>query len=86
MAGTLFPVFVMLWVRRAARPESARPLFSPALIGLSAEVRSYTLALLFTSIALWLLDVALDRSSVWYLASFCRETRKLLLCQGLAVS
>ena len=73
MAGTLFPVFVMLWVRRAARPESARPLFSPALIGLSAEVRSYTLALLFTSIALWLLDVALDRSSVWYLAKLAEH-------------
>ncbi len=75
VAGTLFPVFVMLWVRRLAGCAAgicaaATLLFSPALIGLSAEVRSYTLALLFTSIALWLLDVALDRSSVRYLAAF----------------
>jgi Dolichyl-phosphate-mannose-protein mannosyltransferase len=74
-AGALFPWFVMLWVQRLA--GSAAGLcaqlfltFSPTLIDLSTEVRAYTLAFLFLSIGLVLLEQALDSGSARHMAWF----------------
>ena len=51
LAGILFPLFVMRWVRRRAGDAAGLCAlllltFSPSLAGLSAEVRAYTLAFL----------------------------------------
>ena len=75
VAGALFPWFVMLWVRRFAGNAAglcAQLLltFSPTLIDLSTEVRAYTLAFLFLSISLVLLEEALDRGRTGYMAWF----------------
>jgi hypothetical protein len=75
LAGALFPFFVMLWVRRLAGNAAglcAQLLltFSPTLIDLSTEVRAYSLAFLFLSVSLVLLEKALDdgssREMVWF--------------------
>ena len=68
ICGSLFPWVVMLWMQEIvgnAAALSAQLLltFSPALIGLSAEVRAYTLAFLLFAIALLLLENSLVRGS-----------------------
>jgi 4-amino-4-deoxy-L-arabinose transferase-like glycosyltransferase len=68
LAGALFPWFIMLWLQRftsnaAALCAQLLLTFSPSLIILSTEVRAYTLAFLFFSICLLLLEEALDRGS-----------------------
>ena len=75
VAGAVFPLFVMLWVRRFACNAAALCAqllltFSPTLTDLSAELRGYTLAFLFLSIALLLLEVALERGSKIYMTWF----------------
>jgi hypothetical protein len=75
VAGALFPWFVMLWVQRFAGNAAALCAqlfltFSPTLTDLSTEVRAYTLAFLFLSISLVLLEEALDRGSTRYMAWF----------------
>ena len=75
VSGALFPWFIMLWLRRftsnaAALCAQLLLTFSPSLILLSAEVRAYTLAFLFLSISLVLLEDALDKGSrrlmIWF--------------------
>jgi len=75
VAGALFPWFSMLWVQRFAGNAAALSAqlvltFSPALINLSAEVRGYTLAFLFFSIGLVLLEEALDHGGSRYMIWF----------------
>jgi hypothetical protein len=75
VSGALFPWFIALWVQRltgnvAALCAQLLLTFSPALISLSAEVRAYTLAFLFLSICLLLLDEALEHGSSRYMAWF----------------
>jgi dolichyl-phosphate-mannose-protein mannosyltransferase len=74
-AGALFPWFVMLWVRRFAGTAAGVCTlliltFSPALIGLSTEVRDYSVAFLAVSISMCLLEKGLEdysvRSLVWF--------------------
>src|SRR5262250_1039945 len=70
----------MLWLRRftsnaAALCAQLLLTFSPSLILLSAEVRAYTLAFLFLSISLLLLEDALDKGSrrrmIWFHVFLC---------------
>jgi hypothetical protein len=75
IAGALFPWFAMLWVRQFA--GNAAGLFtqlfltgSPALISLSCEVRAYTVAFLFLTVALWLLEIALSQGDKICMALF----------------
>jgi hypothetical protein len=75
ISGALFPWFIALWVQRltgkvAALCAQLLLTFSPALISLSAEVRGYTLAFLFLSICLLLLDEALEHGNPRYMAWF----------------
>jgi hypothetical protein len=75
ISGALFPWIIALWVQRltgkvAALCAQLLLTFSPALIGLSAEVRAYTLAFLFLSICLLLLEKALEHGSPRYMAWF----------------
>jgi len=75
ISGALFPCFIALWVQRltgnvAALCAQLLLTFSPALISLSAEVRGYTLAFLFLSICLLLLEEALEHGSTRYMAWF----------------
>jgi Dolichyl-phosphate-mannose-protein mannosyltransferase len=75
MAGSLFPWFVMLWLQRFAGNAAALSAqllltFSPSLIYLSMEVRAYTLAFMFLSICLLLLDKSLDHNNIRYMIWF----------------
>jgi 4-amino-4-deoxy-L-arabinose transferase-like glycosyltransferase len=75
ISGALFPWFIALWVQRLAGNAAALSAqllltFSPALISLSAEVRGYTLAFLFLSICLLLLEKALEKGSSRYMVCF----------------
>jgi 4-amino-4-deoxy-L-arabinose transferase-like glycosyltransferase len=75
ISGALFPWLIALWVQRltgsaAALCAQLLLTFSPALISLGAEVRAYTLAFLFLSICLLLLDEALEHGSSRYMAWF----------------
>jgi hypothetical protein len=79
LAGVIFPWVVMQWVERFSSRGaglSAQLLltFSPELIQLSTEVRAYTLALLFSSLSVLLLEQALDRRS---------SSRMILSCLAL---
>src|ERR1700733_10269534 len=74
ICGALFPWFVMLWVQRisgnaAALCAQLLLTFSPALAGLSAEIRAYTLAFLFFALFLLFLEKSLDSgrllSMIW---------------------
>jgi hypothetical protein len=65
LAGSLFPLLLFAWLRRAAGMIAAMAaLFlltlAPHLITVSAQLRSYTLALLFLSASLVVLDKALE--------------------------
>lgn len=75
LAGAFFPWFVMLWVRRMAGGAAGLCAlllltFSPSLAALSAEVRTYTLALFFLAASLVTLQQALDRASVLWMVWF----------------
>ncbi len=75
LAGSLFPVILAWWLSRRGHPDAGLvTLFlltlSPILIALSAQVRAYTLCLLFATLALWLLDEAIDRASAKLLFPF----------------
>ena len=72
--GSLVPLLVYLWLRRswgttAAVAGLVLTAFSPRLISLSAEIRSYSTALLALSISLWLLERGLQRRSAAHLAA-----------------
>ncbi len=74
-AGAAFPWFVMLWVRWLASAAAALCAqliltFSPTLIDLSTEVRAYTIAFLFLSMSLVMLEQALDTRGLRCLAWF----------------
>src|SRR6516165_10296041 len=65
LAGSLFPLLLFAWLRRAAGMMAAMAaLFlltlAPHLITVSAQLRSYTLALLFLSASLVVLEEALE--------------------------
>ena len=67
LAGSLFPVLFSMWVRRFAGSAGALAVlilltFAPHLISVSAQMRGYTLALLFISASLLVLEAALDRA------------------------
>lgn len=75
MAGSLFPWFVMLSLTRIAGNAAALSAqllltFSPSLIYLSTEVRAYSLAFLFLSICLLLLEKSLDQNNMRYMIWF----------------
>jgi hypothetical protein len=82
VAGSLFPVLLFVWVRRVAGELAALGAFvlltlSPNLIALSAQLRSYTLALLFFAAALVVLEEALARARWPWMALY---SVLLLLC------
>jgi hypothetical protein len=65
LAGSLFPLLLFAWLRRVAgRMAAMAALFlltlAPHLITLSAQARSYTLAFLFLSASLVMLEEALE--------------------------
>ena len=70
IAGTLFCLIFYAWVannfsRTAARVSLIFVSFLPPMIELSAEVRHYALLLVFCAGAMYFLDEALSRNSVW---------------------
>jgi len=75
LAGSIFPLVLAAWMRRIAGITAAGFVLvilslSPALIRISATVRSYTLALLFVSLALLTLEAALEKNSYSKMALF----------------
>jgi hypothetical protein len=75
LAGTAFPWFVYKWLGRAWSKESGFIAlllleFAPPLVALSAQVRGYTLALLFFAAALYLLETAIECGSAARMAGF----------------
>jgi hypothetical protein len=75
LAGSLFPLLLFFWIRRAVGELAGLGAFvvltlSPNLIGLSAQVRSYTLALLFLAAALVVLEEGLERDRWEWMAGF----------------
>lgn len=65
IAGTLFCWVMFLWIRRVTGKTTAcfglaMFLFSPSLISLSAEIRQYSLLLLFCACCLYWLERALE--------------------------
>lgn len=74
-AGTVFPLFVYLWLGRAWNKIAGLLAltilaFAPHIVSLSAQVREYTLLLLFMSASLYFLDRAIDEESVVWMALF----------------
>lgn len=68
LAGTAFCWVIFCWLRRITNYSTALTafallLFSPALIQLSAEVRQYSLLLLFCTVSLYFLDRAIAEDS-----------------------
>jgi len=68
LAGSLFPLAVYLWLRRIAGNiaglfAALLLTFAPHLIGLSAELRSYTLALFFIAASLAVFEEAISTAS-----------------------
>jgi len=75
LAGTVFPLFVYFWLRRAWNKTAGLLaltilVFAPHIVSLSAQVRAYTLALLFISASLYFLDRAIDEESVIWMTLF----------------
>jgi dolichyl-phosphate-mannose-protein mannosyltransferase len=73
-AGILFCWVMFLWMKQfadqcAACFMLALFLFLPPLISLSAEVRQYTLLLLFCSLCLYFVEVGLAKNSVAWIAT-----------------
>jgi hypothetical protein len=77
LAGVLFGWIIFLWVRRITEQPTALfalalTLLSPTLIGLSAEVRQYSLLLLLCAGCLYAFERALqDKSDAWMALSAC---------------
>ncbi|MBZ5601893.1 MAG: glycosyltransferase family 39 protein [Acidobacteriia bacterium] len=74
-AGILFPIVLAVWLRKIAGTVAALTVLlvltlAPHLVTISAEVRSYTLAFLFVSLALLTLEVALDHDDWKKIALF----------------
>jgi len=68
LAGVLFGWMMFLWVRRVAGQQTALfalalTLLSPTLIAISAEVRQYSLLLLFCATCLYALERGLQENS-----------------------
>src|ERR1700756_283823 len=68
LTGTAFCWMMYLWLRRVADRATALAgltlfLFAPSLITLSAEVRQYSLLLLFAASSLYFLERALEENS-----------------------
>jgi hypothetical protein len=68
IAGTLFCWVMFLWIERVTQRSTAVValallLFSPSLIGLSAEVRQYSLLLAFAACSLYWLERAVGEDS-----------------------
>lgn len=66
LAGSLFPVLLFLWLRKVAGKTAAMAALllltlAPHLVAISAQLRSYTLALLLLSASLAVLEDALDK-------------------------
>jgi len=75
LTGTIFPLFVYLWIGRtwnkiAGLIALTILAFAPHIISLSAQVRTYTLALFFMSASLYFLDRAIDEESVMLMSLF----------------
>jgi predicted membrane-bound mannosyltransferase len=69
LAGTAFCWIIFCWLRRVTNDSTALVglillLFSPALVLLSAEVRQYSLLLLFCAASLYWLDRAIQENSI----------------------
>jgi len=78
LSGSLFPVVLFLWLRKLAGLAAATSaftllLFSPPLIGLSAELRGYMPAFLLITAAAYVLEAVFERASL----------RRLLVFHGL---
>jgi hypothetical protein len=76
IAGTLFCWIMFLWIDRVTKRSTAIValallLFSPSLIGLSAEVRQYSLLLAFAACSLYWLDCAVGEDSVALMTGSC---------------
>ncbi|MCP5110024.1 MAG: hypothetical protein GY953_04240, partial [bacterium] len=75
LAGGLTPWIIYRWMKpRWGRAAALFALLilslSPMLIGLSAQLRGYTLAMLFMALAIYALDVAIERGSAFWMAAF----------------
>jgi Dolichyl-phosphate-mannose-protein mannosyltransferase len=75
LSGALFPLFVYLWLGRAWNKIAgllslAILVFAPHIVFLSAQVRSYTLALFFISTSLYFLDRAIEEESIIWMVMF----------------
>ena len=75
LAGSIFPWFVYRWLARVRNIGAGFAAlliltFSPNLVSLSAQVRGYTLAILFAALALWLVESAFEPESVLRLVLF----------------
>lgn len=74
LAGILFCWVMFLWVRQVVGQNAAcftlaLCLFLPSLISLSAEVRQYSLLLLFCSASLYWLELGLLKNSIAWIAA-----------------
>jgi hypothetical protein len=74
VAGVLFCWVMFLWVRQMAGENAAcftlaLCLFLPSLISLSAEIRQYSLLLLFCSASLYCLELGLAKNSAAWIAA-----------------
>jgi hypothetical protein len=74
MAGVLFCWVMCLWVKQVAGQSAAcfsvaLCLFVPSLISLTAEVRQYSLLLLFCSASLYWLELGLVKNSAAWIAA-----------------
>gem|GEM_PF-3140573 len=75
IAGTLYPWFMYRWLKltwtaTAGFVAAFILTFSPFLIELGSVVRAYTLALMFSAIALYCLERALREDSKWWMRGF----------------
>jgi hypothetical protein len=75
VAGSLFPLLLFIWLRRVAGDLAGAGAFliltlSPNLIALSAQLRSYTLGLLFFAAALVVLEEGLKRNRWQWMCAF----------------
>ncbi len=75
ISGVIFPWFVyrwmgLVWTRTAGFAALVILIFAPMLAHLSSVLRQYTLGLLFLSIAVYWLEIALRRGSAKYMAGF----------------
>jgi 4-amino-4-deoxy-L-arabinose transferase-like glycosyltransferase len=76
VAGLLFAWVMFLWIRHIASQAAgafalALCLFLPCVISLSAEIRQYSVLLLFCAACLYALELGLESNSItWLAASF----------------